>query len=81
MTITVSFAIDVPNLADGVGFYCAAFGFTKTSVPVAGVAVLQGNGVESRLLESRRTRNPRRAPPTGSAVMRRPAVVRCARDA
>ena len=51
MTTTVSFSIDVPKLAEGVAFYCAAFGFTKKSEPVPGVAVLQGLNVELCLLE------------------------------
>ena len=51
MTVTVSVSIDVPSLADGVAFYCAAFGFSKKSEPVPGVAVLQGLNIELCLLE------------------------------
>jgi len=51
MTTTVSISIDVPSLAEGVAFYCAAFGFTKKSEPVPGVAVLHGLNVELCLLE------------------------------
>ena len=38
MTITISVSIDVPVLAEGVAFYCAAFGLSKKSEPVPGVA-------------------------------------------
>ena len=51
MTITASVSIDVPNLAQGVAFYAAAFGFSKTSEPVPGVAVLRGLNIELCLLE------------------------------
>lgn len=51
MSITVSVSIDVPNLAEGVAFYCAAFGFSKKSEPVPGVAVLTGPGADLCLLE------------------------------
>jgi predicted enzyme related to lactoylglutathione lyase len=51
MTPTVSVSIDVPSLDEGAAFYCAAFGFTEKSRPVAGVAVLHGLNVELCLLE------------------------------
>jgi predicted enzyme related to lactoylglutathione lyase len=51
MTITISVSIDVPNLAEGIAFYCAAFGLSKKSEPVPGVAVLHGLNVELCLLE------------------------------
>jgi len=51
MTITASVSIDVPSLAEGVAFYCAAFGFAKKSEPVPGVAVLHGLNVELCILE------------------------------
>ena len=52
MTTTVSISIDVPSLAEGAAFYCAAFGFSKKSEPVPGlVAVLQGLNVELCVLE------------------------------
>ena len=51
MTITVSISIDVPSLAAGVSFYCGAFGFTRKSQPVPGVAVLEGLNMELCLLE------------------------------
>jgi predicted enzyme related to lactoylglutathione lyase len=51
MTTVVSISIDVPSLADGVAFYCDAFGFTKKSEPVPGVAVLHGLNVELCILE------------------------------
>jgi len=51
MTITVSVSVDVPSLAQGVAFYCAAFGFSKKSEPVPSVAVLHGLNIELCLLE------------------------------
>ncbi|HEX2674052.1 MAG TPA: VOC family protein [Polyangiaceae bacterium] len=51
MTISVSVSIDVPSLAEGIAFYCAAFGLSKKSEPVPGVAVLGGLDVEVVLLE------------------------------
>ena len=53
MTIVVSISIDVPDLAEGVAFYCGAFGFSKKSEPVPGVAVLHGLNVELCLLQKR----------------------------
>jgi predicted enzyme related to lactoylglutathione lyase len=47
----ISVSIDVPSLAAGVAFYCNAFGFTKQSEPVPGVAVLEGPGLELCVLE------------------------------
>ena len=51
MSITISISVDVPSLAEGVAFYCAAFGLSKKSEPVPGVAVLHGLNVELCLLE------------------------------
>jgi predicted enzyme related to lactoylglutathione lyase len=51
MTTTVSVSIDVPSLAEGLAFYCAAFGFSEKSRPVPGVAALGGLNVELWLLE------------------------------
>ncbi len=51
MTATASISIDVPNLAQGVAFYCSAFGFTKKREPVPGVAVLHGLNLDLCLLE------------------------------
>jgi predicted enzyme related to lactoylglutathione lyase len=51
MTTTVSISIDVPNLEQGVAFYCAAFGFSLESEPVPSVAVLRGLNIELCLLE------------------------------
>lgn len=51
MTTTISVSIDVPVLAEGVAFYCAAFGLSKQSEPVPGVALLHGLNVELCLLE------------------------------
>ena len=51
MTATVSISIDVPSLAQGVAFYCAAFGFAEKSRPVPGVAILHGLNIELCILE------------------------------
>lgn len=51
MNANISISIDVPNLAQGVDFYCQAFGLTKKSEPVPGVAVLHGLNVELCLLQ------------------------------
>jgi catechol 2,3-dioxygenase-like lactoylglutathione lyase family enzyme len=51
--ISVSVSIDVPDLADGVRFYTSAFGFSKVSEPVPGVAVLRAGKAELLLLEKR----------------------------
>ena len=52
-TISVSISIDVPNLADAIRFYTSAFGFTKSSAPVPGVAVLSAGNTGVSLLEKR----------------------------
>lgn len=49
--ISVSVSVDVPNLAEGVRFYSDAFGFSKVSEPVSGVAVLRAGASEICLLE------------------------------
>jgi predicted enzyme related to lactoylglutathione lyase len=51
MTITVSVSIDVSSIEQGVAFYCGAFGFSRKSEPVRGVAVLRGLNMELCLLE------------------------------
>lgn len=51
MTTTLSISVDVPNLAEGVAFYCGAFGFSEESRPVPGVAVLRGLNIELCILE------------------------------
>jgi len=51
MPPTVSVSIDVPSLAQGVAFYCGAFGFSEKARPVPGVAVLHGLNIELCLLE------------------------------
>src|SRR5262249_12942886 len=51
MTTIASVSIDVPNLAEGVAFYCAAFGFLEKSRPAPGLAVLHDQNVELCLLE------------------------------
>jgi predicted enzyme related to lactoylglutathione lyase len=49
--ISVSVSVDVPNLAAGVRFYSEAFGFSKKSEPVPGVAVLSAGASEICLIE------------------------------
>jgi len=66
MTITISVSIDVPSLAEGVAFYCAAFGLSKKSEPVPGVAVLHGLNLELCLLEK-----PAGSKPSPSTIDRR----------
>jgi uncharacterized glyoxalase superfamily protein PhnB len=48
---SVSISVDVPNLEDAILFYARAFGFSKSSTPVPGVAVLQAGNAEICLLE------------------------------
>ena len=45
--ISVSISVDVPNLEDAILFYARAFGFSKSSTPVPGVAVLQAGTIGS----------------------------------
>jgi uncharacterized glyoxalase superfamily protein PhnB len=52
-TISVSIGIDVPNLLDAIRFYVSAFGFTESSAPVPGVAVLRAGDTSISLLEKR----------------------------
>jgi predicted enzyme related to lactoylglutathione lyase len=49
--ISVSVGVDVPNLSDGVRFYTNAFGFSKVSEPIPGLAVLRAGASEICLLE------------------------------
>ena len=49
--ISVSLSVDVPNLAEGVRFYSEAFGFSKKSEPVPGVAVLRAGDSEICVVE------------------------------
>ena len=51
MARRVSVSIDVPSLAQGIAFSCAAFGFSKKAEPMPGVAVLHGHDLELCLLE------------------------------
>jgi catechol 2,3-dioxygenase-like lactoylglutathione lyase family enzyme len=51
MTAAVSVSIDVPSLAQGIAFYCGAFGFTEKARPVPGVVILHGLNIEICLLE------------------------------
>jgi len=48
---TVSISIDVPDLAQGIAFYCAGFGFTEKMRPMPTVAVLGGLNMDLCLLE------------------------------
>ena len=48
--ISVSVSVDVPNLSDGVRFYTNAFGFSKVSEPIPGLAVLRAGTSEICLL-------------------------------
>ena len=49
----VSVSVDVPDLLEAVRFYCTAFGFSKSSEPVPGVAVLRAGNTDICLLEKR----------------------------
>jgi predicted enzyme related to lactoylglutathione lyase len=49
--ITMSVSIDVPSLEKGVGFYSAAFGFSKVAEPYPGVIVLRAGDMSICLLE------------------------------
>jgi predicted enzyme related to lactoylglutathione lyase len=49
--ISVSVSVDVPNLEDGVRFYCEAFGFMKVAEPIPGLAVLRAGEAELCILE------------------------------
>lgn len=48
---SISVSIDVPNLEQGVRFYTNAFGFSKSSEPVRGVAILRAGDINICLLE------------------------------
>ena len=52
-TTSVSISIDVPNLTDAIRFYTSASGFTESSAPVPGVAVLRAGNTKICLLEKR----------------------------
>ena len=49
--ISMSVSVDVPSLADGVRFFSEAFGFSKSSEPAPGVAVLRNGDSTICLLE------------------------------
>jgi predicted enzyme related to lactoylglutathione lyase len=51
--ISVSISVDVPDLDDAIRFYTSAFGFTKSSASVPGVAVLRTGNMNVCLLEKR----------------------------
>jgi len=52
-TISVSISIDVPNLTDAIRCYTSALGFTESSAPLPGVAVLRAGNTKICLLEKR----------------------------
>src|SRR5215831_9578331 len=52
-TTSVSISIDVPNLVEAIRFYTSAFGFTESSAPAPGVAVLRAGTTSICLLEKR----------------------------
>jgi predicted enzyme related to lactoylglutathione lyase len=56
--IGVEVCIDVPDMAQGVRFYCDAFGFAKISEPYPGVAVLRAGDTAITLLEKREGSRP-----------------------
>ena len=51
MAMRLSISIDVPNLDDGVRFYCEAFELAERARPVDGVAVLAADDANVVLLE------------------------------
>jgi predicted enzyme related to lactoylglutathione lyase len=51
--VSLSFSVDVPNIADGIRFYVEAFGFTKIAEPYPGVVVLDCGNARMSLLEKR----------------------------
>jgi predicted enzyme related to lactoylglutathione lyase len=65
--ISMSVSVDVPNLADGVRFYDEAFGVSRSSEPIPGVAVLRAGASEICLLE----KEPGSAPAPGAHETRR----------
>src|SRR5215470_408128 len=70
---SVSVSIDVPNLVDAIRFYTSAFGFTESSAPLPGVAVLRAGNTNVCLLENRpapEARLTRKRPATTSATGR-----------
>jgi predicted enzyme related to lactoylglutathione lyase len=56
--LEIEICIDVPDLARGIGFYADAFGFSVTSTPYPGVAVLAVDEVKITLLEKREFSKP-----------------------
>ena len=50
---SVSISIDVPDLDEAIRFYVGAFGFSKSSQPAPGVAVLRAGSADICLLEKR----------------------------
>jgi hypothetical protein len=52
-TTSVSISIDVPNLVEAIRFYTNAFGFTESSAPAPGLAVLHAGNTKICLLEKR----------------------------
>jgi len=51
MIVSIEICIDVPDLAEGIRFYSAAFGFSKVAEPYPGVAVLKSGESNITLLQ------------------------------
>jgi predicted enzyme related to lactoylglutathione lyase len=58
MNMSISFSVDVPELAEGIRFYGEAFGFELSTAPVPGVAVLKNGSVTLCLLEKKEGTRP-----------------------
>ena len=56
--MSISFSVDVPDLADGVRFFTDAFGFRKIAEPYPGVVVLDCGNARMSLLEKRAATKP-----------------------
>ena len=58
--VHIEICVDVPDISSGVRFYADAFGFSLTSEPYPGVAVLAVGAPKSRCSRSARGPNRRR---------------------
>lgn len=56
--VHIEICVDVPDLSHGVRFYADAFGFSLTSEPYPGVAVLASGSARITLLEKREGSRP-----------------------
>ena len=56
--VQIEICVDVPDLSRGVRFYADAFGFSLTSEPYPGVAVLAAGSARITLLEKREGTRP-----------------------